>query len=83
MIAACSRGGYAVEHFVAAREPFRVHNQRQNQLQTVRTVIPRIAPPHHRVGLGGALDVGAGQVIQHHIELRLKQLTIALLQMLL
>src|SRR5713226_7205871 len=62
-----------VEDFVAAREPLRIHDQRQHQLLAIRTMIPRIAAPHHGIGFGCTLHIGARQVVQHHIEQHLKQ----------
>ena len=65
-------GAVPIEEFVAERETVLVDDQRQNQLLTVGTVIPRIAPPHHGVLFRGSFHIRAGQVIEQHIKLDLE-----------
>src|SRR5712692_4222728 len=75
-------GPVPIEYFIAERKAIGVHDQRQHQLFAVGTMIPRIAPPHQGVVFRRSFHIGAGQVIEQHVELRLEQLPIALLQML-
>src|SRR5882724_7317107 len=45
-------------------------------------MIARVTATHHRILFRGAFHVGAGQVIEQHIELGSEQLAVALLEML-
>src|SRR5258708_35976163 len=56
-------GAVPIEEFVAERKAVRVDDQRQNQLLAVRTMIPRVAPPHHGLCFRSSFHILAGHVI--------------------
>src|SRR6266852_6112239 len=54
-------GAVAVKRFIAEGETFAVDDQRDHHLLAVGTVIARVAPAHHRILLGHAFYIRAGQ----------------------
>src|SRR5664280_1863893 len=59
----------AIERLIAERESLAVDDQRDHHLFTVRAVIARVSPAHHRVVLRRPFHVAAGQVVKQHIKL--------------
>jgi hypothetical protein len=62
-------GSVASKSLIAEREALAVHDQRDHHLLTIRAMIARVSPAHHRVLFCRSFHVGAGQVIQQPIEL--------------
>jgi hypothetical protein len=62
-------GTVALERLLAQREALAVHDQRDHHLLTIRAMIARVSPAHHRVVFRRSFHLGAGQVIPQHIEL--------------
>lgn len=73
--------GVAIHHFVGQREAFRRYHQGHHNLLAVRPPIPAVAAPGLRILFRFALKIGAGQIVQQHVELRIEQILPALLQM--
>ena len=70
----------AVKGFVAEWETFLVHDERDHQLLAVGPVIAGIAATNHWVLLRRAFHIGAGQVVEQHIELGAEQRAVAFFQ---
>jgi hypothetical protein len=71
----------AVHHLVSQRESFWRDHQRHDYLLAVRPPIPAVASLGFGVLFPFALYVGAGQIVQQHVETHLEQILSALLQM--
>jgi len=71
-------------HFVGQRKTFRRHHQRDDHLHAVRSFVPAVAitafVPFRERRL--ALEIGAGQIVEQHLELRPEEILPALAQML-
>ena len=65
--------GVPVHHFVGQRETIRGHHQRHHNLQAIRPAIAAVAALGLGVLFHGAFEIGAGQVVEQHLEVGLKQ----------
>src|SRR5215469_3295162 len=66
----CQPISICVTHVIAERKTFVVDDQGDDHLLAVRTMVARIAAPHHRISLRGPFHIRAGQIVEQHIELR-------------
>ena len=69
-------GGVARHHLVAQREALGRDDQRDDDLHAVAALVAAVAELAQIVGpaVFVALEVGAGQVVQQHVELRAEEL---------
>ena len=70
----------AVHHFVGQRKSIRSDDQRNHNLHTIRPTIAAIATLGFSALFHLAFKIGAGQIIQQHLEIGMKQLGPFLLQ---
>ena len=71
--------------FIGERQSVRRHHQRHHHLRAVGAVIAAVAATALAGGIGRwriGFEIGAGQVVEQHVELRLEQLAPAIPQML-
>ena len=73
--------GVAGEHLVAQGKAVEGHDQRDEDLLAVGTMIAGIAALRLRVGLRLALEIGARDIVEQHFVLDRKQLAATLRQM--
>ncbi len=75
--------GVAREHFISQRKSFRVHDQCNNDLHTIRPLIAAVTElPLVLLGKGWVtFEIRACQIIEQHLELRIEEIAPALLEM--
>lgn len=61
-------GGVAGHHLVSQRQALRRDDQRDHHLDTIRALIAAVAEPALALGRRIDLEVGAGEIVQQHVE---------------
>jgi hypothetical protein len=71
-------GRVAGQHLVGQRQPVRCHHQRDPHVRTVQPLVAAVAVPTF-VALGHVgsvdLEIGAGEIVEQHVELGIEQVT--------
>ncbi len=75
-------GGVAGHHLIGQRKAFRRDDQRNDHLHAIGPLVPAVAVPALVAFRKGriALEIGAGQIVEQHVELRVEQIFPALRQ---
>jgi hypothetical protein len=70
-----SIGGVARQHFVGQREPLGSHDQRDDHLHAVRTLVSAVsvAPLVVLISRSTGLEISAGKIVEQNVKLGAKQ----------